>query len=72
MADGIDANLQNISPLLSERQAAKYLNISLRTVINWRERGLIPFYRIGRTIRYSREQIDRALAERHQHNAVML
>jgi hypothetical protein len=28
-----------------------------------------PYFRIGRTIRYSREQIDRALMDRHQCNA---
>jgi excisionase family DNA binding protein len=56
-------------PLMSEREVALYLKASARTIINWRERGLIPYFRIGRSIRYSREQINRALMERHQCNA---
>jgi len=56
-------------PLMSEREVALYLKVSARTIIDWRQRGLIPFFRIGRSIRYSREQINRALLERHQCNA---
>jgi len=54
---------------MSEREVALYLKASARTIIDWRQRGLIPYFRIGRSIRYSREQIDRALLERHQCNA---
>ena len=54
---------------MSEREVALYLKASPRTIIDWRQRGLIPYFRIGRSIRYSREQIDRALLERHQCNA---
>jgi excisionase family DNA binding protein len=54
---------------MSEREVAVYLKASARTIINWRQRGIIPYFRIGRSIRYSREQLDRALLERHQRNA---
>jgi excisionase family DNA binding protein len=54
---------------MSEREVAVYLKASTRTIINWRQRGIIPYFRIGRSIRYSREQLDRALLERHQRNA---
>jgi excisionase family DNA binding protein len=54
---------------MSEREVAVYLKASARTIVNWRQRGLIPYFRIGRSIRYSREQIDLALLERHQRNA---
>ena len=56
-------------PLMSEREVALYLKASARTIISWRQRGLIPYFRIGRSIRYSRDQIDRALMYRHQRNA---
>ena len=55
-------------PLMSEREVAVYLKVSTRTIIDWRQRGISPFFRIGRSIRYSRDQIDRALLERHQCN----
>jgi len=54
---------------MSEREVAVYLKASARTIINWRQRGIIPYFRIGRSIRYSRDQIDRALLDRHQRNA---
>ena len=62
-------HFDNPGPLMSEREVAVYLKVSTRTIIDWRQRGIIPFFRIGRSIRYSREQIDRALLERHQCNA---
>jgi excisionase family DNA binding protein len=54
---------------MSEPEVALYLKASARTIVNWRQRGLIPYFRIGRSIRYSREQLDRALMDRHQCNA---
>ena len=56
-------------PLMSEREVALYLKVSVRTIVNWKQRGIIPYFKIGRTVRYSREQIDRALMDRHQCNA---
>jgi excisionase family DNA binding protein len=56
---------------MSEREAAAYLKVSIRTMINWRLRGLIPYFRIGRSIRYSRQIIDRTLLERHQRNTAI-
>jgi excisionase family DNA binding protein len=63
------AQSDNPSSLMSEREVALYLKVSARTIVNWRQRGIIPFFRIGRTIRYSREQVDRALMNRYQRNA---
>jgi excisionase family DNA binding protein len=63
------AQSDHSSSLMSEREAALYLKVSARTIVNWRQRGIIPFFRIGRTIRYSREQVDRALMNRYQRNA---
>ena len=53
---------------MSEREAAAYLKVSVRCMITWRNNGLLPYFRIGRSIRYSRQQIDRALEDRHQCN----
>jgi excisionase family DNA binding protein len=66
------AQSDNRPSLMSEREVALYLRASARTIINWRQRGLIPYFRIGRSIRYSREQIDRALLDRHQCNCKVL
>jgi len=44
-------------PLLTERDAAKLLNISPRSVKNARMSGVLPFIKIGRLVRYRREDI---------------
>jgi excisionase family DNA binding protein len=41
--------------LLTEVQAAEFLNLSVRTLQSWRVRGSkIPFVRCGRAVRYRR------------------
>jgi excisionase family DNA binding protein len=51
------------SQLLTDKSVAEKINVSMRTVIDWRNAGKIPFIRIGRSIRYRPESI-RALLEK--------
>jgi excisionase family DNA binding protein len=51
------------SQLLRDTEVAKRFNVSIRTIIDWRNAGKIPFIRIGRSIRYRPESI-RALLEK--------
>jgi excisionase family DNA binding protein len=51
------------SQLLTDTEVAKRFNVSLRTVIDWRNQGKLPYLRIGRSIRYRPESI-RALVEK--------
>ena len=47
------------SPLLDMRQAARYLNVSLRTMHGIRQRGEIPVVVMcKRTVRFRREDLD--------------
>ena len=34
-------------PLMSEREVAEYLKVSVRTIVNWKQRGIIPYFKIG-------------------------
>jgi excisionase family DNA binding protein len=43
--------------LLRDKDVAAQFNASLRTVIDWRRAGKLPFIRIGRSIRYRPESI---------------
>ncbi len=47
--------------LISEKRAATYLGISVRTLINWRGAMIIPHYKIGGRILYRRSEIDNAI-----------
>lgn len=41
------------SPLLREHEAAEYLNVSTKTLQNWRSRGVPPRYRkLNGAVRY--------------------
>ena len=51
------------SQLLTDRAVAERFNVSVRTVIDWRNAGKLPFIRIGRSIRYRPESL-RALVEK--------
>jgi len=59
----IDKSLNTGSQLLRDTEVAKRFNVSIRTIIDWRNAGKIPFIRIGRSIRYRPESI-RALLEK--------
>lgn len=48
--------------LMTEQEAADYLRIKTRQLYNWRMKGLIPYIRIGKALRFRRSAIDLALA----------
>jgi excisionase family DNA binding protein len=40
---------------------AKHFKVSLRTVDNWRQWGLLPHVRIGRNVRFKLTEVDAAV-----------
>ena len=61
--------MTNKQNLISAEQAADYLDVSTRTLANWRCRGFpnVPFSKIGRCIRYRLSDLDAYIAK-HSHN----
>jgi len=49
---------------LNKREAARLLAISPRTLDGWLRRRLIPFYKLGKTVRLSERDIEQHLADR--------
>jgi excisionase family DNA binding protein len=49
------------SPLLTDEEACQYLRIRQRQLYSWRMSGIIPFIRIGRSIRYRQRDLDAAI-----------
>jgi excisionase family DNA binding protein len=47
--------------IVKEREIAKLLGFSQRNIINLRNQGILPYMRIGRSIRYDMEQVQEAL-----------
>jgi excisionase family DNA binding protein len=49
-------------PKLTRKQLAEAENVSVETVINWEERGVIPSLKIGHVIRFDLAKVEKALA----------
>lgn len=52
---------QNAPTWLKTADAEKYLNCNQSTLINLRNQGVLPFYKLGGTVYYKKEDIDRVL-----------
>lgn len=47
--------------LMTEKQTCAYLNVSKRNLYCWRMSGLIPYFKIGRAVRFRKSELDAAL-----------
>ena len=46
------------SDLLTEKEAGQFLRLCPRALINWRNRGIVPYIRLGtRAIRYRQSSL---------------
>jgi excisionase family DNA binding protein len=61
-----DCGFCGFEPLMTENEMAMYLRIKPRQLFNWRAEGLVPYIRIGRSIRYRRSVVDAALQQMTQ------
>ena len=53
-----------VSPLLTEKQIAEFLNLSVKTIQAWRVTGRGPrFHRLGRSIRYDSQEVRAWIAQ---------
>jgi excisionase family DNA binding protein len=52
---------QTTDPLLTEKDACAYLKVSKRNLYCWRMAGLIPYFKIGRAVRFRKSEVDAAL-----------
>lgn len=59
--NAISKDAEHLEPqmqeLISQQECAKFLGITVGTLISWRKNGKIPFLKMGRTILYSKKQI---------------
>ena len=55
-----------VKALINRSQMAAAAGVSLRTVDEWRENGIIPFLKIGGVIRFDLDQVMAALRERYE------
>src|SRR5262249_40116113 len=49
---------------VGKKHVAQHFNVSVRTVDNWMNKGLIPYIRIGRSLRLKLSDVDEAMNRR--------
>jgi excisionase family DNA binding protein len=54
--------------LLTEQQVADLMGVTTHAVKKWREKGLISFFMIGKTIRFDQEEVQ-AFLDRNRKTA---
>lgn len=60
----IDATNGELPPIVTTGQLANYLQVSTRTLSTWRDRRLIPYWRVNnRVIRYPLADVLKRLAK---------
>jgi excisionase family DNA binding protein len=68
MAETAQANLTGQPPAqpegyIGKPEVALRLNKTLRTVDNWMQRGLLPYYKIGRSVVFKWSDVESHLAQ---------
>lgn len=49
--------------IISDGNAANYLCVTKRTIINWRNKGIIPYKKVGDKIYYNIDQLDKLIGK---------
>lgn len=50
--------------LMGVQQAADYLGLSVGTIYQWRSQHKIPYIKVGRKLKFKKDQLDQWLADR--------
>jgi len=54
------------SPLMNAKEAADYLTVADRTLRRYVAEGRLPYYRVGRELRFTKRDLDRYIATLRQ------
>ena len=54
---------KSVEPFIGKREVAKRLGKKPRTVDNWMKRGLLPYYKVGRTVTFRWSEVEAFLAQ---------
>ncbi len=62
--------INQFEPMVSKAEIANMLSVSPRTIENLKAGGVLPFYKLGRNIRYRRSEVIKAMEQFHSSNLV--
>lgn len=52
-----ESNVPQEDDRITQKEAASLLNISVQTLISWKKKELVPYYQIGRSIFFSKNEL---------------
>lgn len=55
--------MTTLQPILTRQETAALFKVSVRTLERWEEAGTLVPFRIGKNVRYRREDVDGLLAK---------
>ena len=55
------AGLDGAGCFLNKEQVAKWLGVTVRTLDDYMRRGLVPYYKLGRTVRFRQQDLEQHL-----------
>jgi excisionase family DNA binding protein len=47
--------------LMTDKEVSTYLNVCRRSLYNWRKAGLIPYIKLGKSVRFRVNEVEAAL-----------
>jgi excisionase family DNA binding protein len=47
--------------LMTDKEVSTYLNVCRRSLFNWRKAGLIPYIKLGKSVRFRVNEVEAAL-----------
>lgn len=66
----------NLQKMITRKRVAEYLKVSIQSVINYTNRGLLVAHKIGRRVLYNEDEVIAALqscaVKRYQHESTRL
>jgi len=60
---GTGTNNGLVEEFINKNEVARRLGKTLRTVDNWMRRGLLPYFKIGRSVAFKWSDVERHLAQ---------
>jgi len=49
--------IDSVNDRLTQKEAAKFLGVSIPTLIEYKKKSLVPYFKVGRSIFYSKSEL---------------
>ncbi len=56
-------SVEDPEAFLNKPEVSRRLQIPLRTLDHWMKRGVLPYYKLGRSVRFKWSEVERHLAQ---------